>query len=63
MSWEYQIQRTLETGINTLADIYKMKAMYEYAEKAQPTITRAYQTIAFPTLLIIALVVILIVLK
>ena len=63
MSWEYQIQRTLETGFNTLADIYKMKAMYEYAEKAQPTVTKAYQTIAFPTLLIIALVIIVLVVK
>jgi len=63
MSWEYQIQRTLETGINTLADIYKMKTMYEYAEKAQPTITKAYQTIAFPTLLLIAFVIVILVIK
>jgi len=61
MSWEYQIQRTLETGFDTLADILKMRAMYKYGTEAQPVITKTYQTVVFPTILIIALVIILLV--
>lgn len=49
---------SLEKGLDTLSDIFKMKYASEYVEKIQPTLIQGYQQIALPTLIIIVLAVI-----
>lgn len=55
---DYQGTNILEKGLESLADIFRMKYAAHYAEQAQPALVQTYQQVAIPTLIIIVIAII-----